>query len=164
MDKKLLLLVELLVKDAFSKVEIPQGPQGPRGQRGRDGKDFNLEEHLDSIVDLIKQHSKIELSDEQLLSLKGKDGKSVTFSEVIPHLEAQLEEKLEGMRESLKLRFEDLTQEEVNSLRGERGYTGEKGKDFSFEENREDISNIVTSFISEIKNELKLKSHNSDRS
>ena len=157
MDKKLLLLVELLVKDAFSKVEIPQGPQGPRGQRGRDGKDFNLEEHLDSIVELIKQHSKIELSDEQLLSLKGKDGKSVTFSEVIPHLEAQLEEKLEDMRDSLKLRFEDLTQEEVNSLRGERGYTGEKGKDFSFEENREDISNIVTSFISEIKNELKLR-------
>lgn len=157
MDKKLLLLVELLVKDAFSKVEIPQGPQGPRGQRGRDGKDFNLEEHLDSIVELIKQHSKIELSDEQLLSLKGKDGKSVTFSEVIPHLESQLEEKLEGMRESLKLRFEDLTQEEVNSLRGERGHTGEKGKDFCFEENREDISNIVTSFISEIKNELKLR-------
>jgi hypothetical protein len=162
-DKKLLVLVHLLVKDALAEIKLPEGPQGlqgKRGQKGLDGNDFNLEDHKEAILSYVKENYKLELSEEILESLKGKDGKSVSFLDVIPTLEESLHARIEEIRPSLKLKFSDLTPEEVEFLKGKDGREGKKGdagKDFSFEENKESLENLIISHVDSIRENLKLK-------
>lgn len=160
MDKKLLVLVHLLVKDALSELQLPEGPQGRQGVRGYDGNDFQFEDHKDLILSYVKENYKLELSEEMISSLKGRDGKSVSIIDVLPSLEESLHERIEEIRPSLKLQFSDLSEEDKEFLKGKDGSPGMAGKDgenFSFEDNKEEISTIVTSYVDSIKDLLKLK-------
>ena len=218
MDKKtLLVLIDALVAKAVSEIEIPVS-RGPRGLKGSDGNNFNLEDHKEPILSLIKEsippfelteelrlslkgdkgdrgrdgrdgnsfnledHEKeivsliertpINLSPEVLESLKGergpqgekgeqgldgrngRDGKSFDFEESRQEISEIISSHVESLKDKIKLRFSDLTEEEKESLQGPRG---DRGKDFNFEESSEAIKTILVSYVASIQNELKLK-------
>ena len=204
------MLIDLLIKEAVAKIEIPEPEMGPRGLRGKDGNDFNIEDHKETLIQFIEQHSNITLTAEQIESLKGvdgKDGKSVTIEDVIPEindavvtridsikddlklkfsdlteeekyelkgldgkdgksvkfedvyteLSLELSEKLLAIREDLKLKFSDLTEDEVNSLRGKDGRDGKDGIDFDFSAHEESIVQKINEKIDSVRDGLKLK-------
>lgn len=148
------------IQNILSKI-IPsadslKGEKGDRGDTGRDGRDFVLEENKDAVLDLvrlaiseIRDNLKLhftDLTEEERESIRGprgqrgKAGKDFDFEE---H-----REYFESLRptvdiEALKLRFTDLTKEEIESLRfkysdftedqiesirGPRGQRGKKGE------------------------------------
>jgi len=161
LDKKaLLVLIDLLIRDQLAKIDIPEGPQGPRGLRGRDGNDFRIEDHSEQLIAFIQEHSNIVLTSEQIESLQGRDGKdgtSVTLEEVLPSLTDSLQEKIQSMREELKLKFEDLTEAEIDSIRGPKGRDGRDGESFVFEDHEKEIEEKISIKLSEIQDTLKLK-------
>lgn len=156
MDNKLLIaLIDSLVSDAVKKIELREGPRGPRGLKGKDGNDFRLEDHSDQLTELILQHipKNFDLTEEQISLLKGeaglpgkdgndgRDGKDFIFDEHVESLTQILKE--------VSLKFEDLTEEQIESLRGPKGEKGLQGKvgrdgrDFIFEDHEEKISEII---------------------
>jgi hypothetical protein len=165
-NKALVVLIDLLIKDQMAKIELPEGPVGPRGLRGKDGNDFDIEDHKDSLIALIESHSNITLTSEQIESLKGRDGidgrdgrdgrdgKSVYIEEVLPELSSELKSKIELMKDDLRLKFSDLTSEELESIRGR---DGKDGKDFDFESHSEEIQLKIKLAIVESRDYLKLK-------
>lgn len=165
MDKKLIALVHLIVATEMSKVSLKEGPQGPRGHKGRDGNSFDISEHEETLREFIKQNARIELTPEQLESLvgpqgpqgpRGFDGNSVEIDDVLPPLTEKVTAYIDSIKEDLKLKFSDLTEDEQYSLRGKRGQRGERGHDFDFEENRDQIQNIICEYVNEISDKLKL--------
>jgi hypothetical protein len=98
--------------------ESLRGEKGVRGQRGRKGDD-------------------------------GNDGKDFSFEENAEKISIIIDKILDVKRDDYKLKFTDLTEEEKQSLkgasglRGPRGFTGEDGKDFNFEEHKEEIESIL---------------------
>lgn len=161
------VLLALIIKwvderlERFSQEEVPL-LKGPRGERGRPGHDFVFEEHQDSIKAIILEKSDeifARLS-ERLPELKGqdgKDGKDFNFEEHKEEIEHIVSNVVAATREDLKLKFSDLTEDEVRMLRGPRGQRGKPGKDFVFEENQDEIKVLIDASVLERKDELKLK-------
>lgn len=140
---------------------MPSGPRGRRGAKGLDGKDFNLEENLSAIQNILANEveNKLpelklkfeDLSDEEKDQLKGKDGKSVKVGEIVP----VIIDYIENNRNDFCFEFSDLTQEQLESIRGPQGEKGSRGqrgrqgiagpagKDFVLEENLEHIKSIL---------------------
>jgi hypothetical protein len=141
------------------------GRDGERGIRGKDGRDFEFEEHRSEIEKVIKENSlKFEdLSPEQIESLKGRDGnngrdgKDFNFDEVRESINSLIIEYLNQTRETLKLKFSDLSAEDKEELRGPRGQRGKPGKDFNLSEVLPEIDKNVESRIEAKIPELKLK-------
>ena len=79
----------------------------------------------------------------------GKDGKDFSLEE---H-----SEQIKGWIRESSLKFSDLTEEEILSLKGRDGRDGKDGRSFVFEEHQEEIHNFVKSYFNEIKEELKIK-------
>lgn len=117
-----------------------RGPRGFKGSPGLDGKSFIWEDHKDEILSKIKDSSlKFEhLTQEQIQELRGprgfrgqkgksgldgKDGQDGKNFEWEEHKEKILEHL-----NTLKLKFDDLTEDEKESLRGFRGPRGQRGK------------------------------------
>jgi len=124
------------------------GSRGPRGYRGEDGNDFYLQDHIQNIIDALPP---VELSEEQRQSLigpRGKQGIGFLWEENSEEITSILNSYLIENKEDLKLKFSDLNEEEIFTLKGERGPRGQRGKsgddglkgtdgkDFSFEESR----------------------------
>lgn len=162
----ILSLVIKYLDEKLAEMQLSRGPMGPRGFKGLDGengKDFYFEEHREEITSIIKEASLkfSDLSEEELLSLKGPkgdDGKPFSFEE---HRETIYE-----MVKDSALRFKDLTEDEIESLRGPRGLSGRDGRDgrdgedgegFSFEDHREEIAEILNSYLNEHKDSFKIK-------
>jgi hypothetical protein len=145
--------------------------RGPRGQDGRDGKDFVLSEHEGVFRALAEEFAlKFEdLSADQIESLRGPrgrdgrsgiDGRDFIFEEHRDAITAIVTEYVGGISERLKLRFEDLTSDEVERLRGPRGRDGRDGRDFNFDEHREFFHSLRLKFsdlTDEEKDSLKLR-------
>ena len=126
-------LVEGKGKELEEKMNLSQPLKGPRGFRGRDGRDFDFEEYRDQIAESVS-----ELVKNQIKSFR-----------LSPE---QLHE--------LKMKFSDLSDDEIDSLRGPRGRDGRDGRpgrDFDFEENRDSISSMVREFANSMKEDLKLR-------
>ncbi len=103
-----------------------------RGKKGKDGKSFKFEDHEEKIFEKIKSY---------IESIK---------NDLIPKF----------TKEDLKLKFDDLTDDDKKELRGPRGLRGQKGKkgkDFSFEENKNEIQNIINFYVDNIRDSLRLK-------
>jgi uncharacterized delta-60 repeat protein len=172
LDKKLLALIDALIEDALAKIELKEGPQGPRGLKGPAGKDFNFDENEERFTDLILQNlpKTIELTEDQIAMLKGepgpqgpagepgepgpagragKNGKDFIFEE---H-----EESIRTILQAAKVRFEDLTEDQVEALRGPKGDRGADGKSFSFEEARENINQLLVAYFKEVQDSFKLR-------
>lgn len=164
-EAKLVILVDSLIRKAIADLESRstlQGPRGLRGPAGADGNDFNLEDHKEVLLDLIRQNvpDKIELTDEQREELRGvdgkdgKDGHSFNFEQERENIAALVNSYVLEIQEGLKLKFSDLTEEEKETLRGPRG---RDGKAFSWEDHSEAISEIVTNYVSSISESFKLR-------
>jgi len=163
-----LALIQKEIEKVMSSLEIPRGEvgdRGPRGPEGKEGKSFIFEEHEDKITSIVKSHlpTEVSITEEQLLALKGergrdgRDGKDFSFEENKSQIHATLNSILDEMKDSLKLKFSDLSEEEVAGLKGAKGRDGKDGKDFSFEENKSQIHATLNSILDEMKESLKLK-------
>jgi hypothetical protein len=164
----MLALIHKLVNEAVKSIEVPEPIRGPRGYSGADGNNFNLEDHKETLTQFISSRipTKIELTEDQISSLKGepgkrgrdgidgKDGKDFSFEEHSSSIYSLVSQYVDSIEDKLRLKFSDLTEEEVQSLQGPKGDSGEG---FSFEDSREEIQSIITSYISEIKDSLKAK-------
>ena len=128
--------------------------RGPRGKDGRDGKDFDWEEKLPEISALIKEFSlKFEdLTEEQIGALRGprgrdgKDGEGFSFEKYREAIDGIVRSEIASMRESLKLKFSDLSDDEVSRLRGPRGQRGSPGRGFVFDEHRSFFESLKPKF------------------
>lgn len=130
-------------KESLKGRDGARGLRGAAGRDGKDGKDFIWEEVKEEVLERIKNYT-IQfdnLTDEQKLELRGPrgmrgqkgiagrdgkdgkdgiDGKNFSFDE---H-----KEKIINHLNTLKLTFDDFTEEEKESLRGPQGFRGQRGK------------------------------------
>lgn len=173
-------LVRERVEDATSEAISRRGPRGFQGIPGNDGKSFTWEENESEIRALIKESALkfSDLSEEEINSLRGPrgrdgkdgkdgppglrgvDGKSFDYSEHREKIEKVIREELAALSPDLKLKFSDLSQEEINSLRGPRGQRGKPGKDFNLDEHRSFFESLKFKFSDLTfleKQDLKLK-------
>lgn len=118
------------------------------GPKGDAGKDFNIDDYADQIKSWTKEYAwKFkDLSAEEISEFRGPrglpgqpgrsgdDGKDFNFADHEAEITELVRAHLEELKPALKLKFEDLTNEERDSLRGSRGQRGRPGKDFNIEE------------------------------
>lgn len=138
-----------------------RGPRGLNGARGPAGKDFAFEEHTEAITKIIfesigamSEELKLKFSDldehdkAELRGPRGERGPAgkdfvfedhveyfnslrLKFSDLTPEEVDSLKLKFSNLtdeeRDALKLRFEHLTEEDKFSLRGARGQRGKPG-------------------------------------
>lgn len=162
------VLLALISKQVEERVEalassLSHGRRGPRGHEGakgesgrdgRDGKDFVLAEHEETIRGWAKEFAlKFEdLSAEQIGELRGprgadgRDGKGFEFEEHKEAINALIRDEVAKLIPDLKLKFSDLTAEDLAEIRGPRGRDGRPGKDFVFEEHREFFESLKLKF------------------
>lgn len=164
----LIALIGKMVDERLALSPTKRGPRGIPGRDGADGKDFIFAEHEGAIRDWAKEFALAfeDLSDDQIENLRGPrgsdgrdgvDGRSFVFEENRDAIESCIRESIVGIKDSLKLRFSDLTDDEIGQIRGPRGRDGHPGRDFNFEENRDAIESSIHSGVERIKPELKLR-------
>lgn len=152
-------------------IEALRGPRGRDGRDGRDGKDFVAEEHTETFLALAKQVALkfSDLTDEQIESIRGPqgvpgtDGKSFVFEENKDSINKIISEEIEKISPDLKLKFTDLTEEDISKLRGPRGRDGRDGKSFNFDEHLEFFKSLkpkLSDFTDEERDSLVLKFSN----
>lgn len=157
MDKiAILALIDAIINNKLDSQNI-RGARGPRGFPGKNGEDFDFESHKIEILELVrksivenkelfrltdqeKRELKLnfsDLSDEDLKSIrgprgpkgqKGKDGADFDFEEHKDKVYNQVLGFIDNQIDKLKLKFSDLSDEDVESLKGGRGPRGQKGK------------------------------------
>lgn len=123
-------------------VESIKGEKGEQGVTGKDGESFSFEDLTDEQLNMLKGKqgekgedgkdgkSSYELAveegfqgelDEYLDSLHGEKGEPLRFSDLT-------EEQIQSLKgQDGTMTFEDLTEEQRASLKGDKGDTGEKG-------------------------------------
>lgn len=152
------VLVALILKQVEERLESVIATPGPRGRHGvagppgADGKSFVFSEHEEKIRSLIKESSlKFEdLTEEEIRLLKGSKGKDgekgrdFYFEEHEDRITQMIKDHVGTL--DLKLKFEDLTQEERDSLRGPKGLKGDTGKGFDFDEHKEYFDSLKLKF------------------
>jgi hypothetical protein len=163
MENHKLFALLLDIEEEIKAVEALQGPKGRRGLKGSPGKDFDFEEHKEEIYNHVLNYLK---SDQKFKeSLKGSDGKDFDFRE---HRQ-EIKEVIDSFRDSLKLSFSDLTEEEKKEIKGERGEPGDRGPrgqrgkpgaSFVFEDYKGYFESLVPTFedlTPDQRDQLKLK-------
>lgn len=162
------VLLALISKQVEERVEalassLPHGRRGPRGHEGakgdkgldgRHGKDFVLAEHEETIRGWAKEFAlKFEdLSAEQIGALRGprgadgRDGKDFKFEDHREAIDSIIRDEIEKLAPDLKLKFSDLTDEDLAKIRGPRGRDGRDGKDFVFDEHRDFFESLKLKF------------------
>lgn len=128
------------------------GADGRDGQDGKDGESFVFAEHEETIRSWATEkadeiYSKVLSNLEDLRGANGRDGKdghNFIFAEHESAITDLIAASVEAIRDdlklkftdlspeeiaSLKIKFDDLTEEEKMSLRGARGQRGKQGKD-----------------------------------
>lgn len=145
--------------------------RGPRGSDGRDGKDFDIAEHEGVFSDLAKKFALKfqDFTEDQINSLRGPrgrdgasglDGHGFIFEENRNEIDAIIKSAIADARESLKLKFSDLSEDDIREMRGPRGRDGRDGHDFIFDDHREFFESLKLKFtdLSDTeKNSLKLQ-------
>lgn len=161
----LIALISKMVAQQIAELPTPvahRGPRGPGGPSGKDGKDFIFADHEEKIRQWCRDFSlKFEdLSSEELESLRGPrgrdgvDGKGFDFDAHAADIDTLVRRALSDISDSLKLKFADLSADEIQALRGPRG---EDGRNFIFEENKDAIEAIILSCVNSARDELRLK-------
>jgi hypothetical protein len=152
-------------KEIFLTEEQKESLRGERGERGRDGKDFSWEENKSDIQDLINSAvPKFEdFTEEQKEAIRGergergKDGKNgVDGKDGADGKDFNFEEHknaIDILIQNHSLKFEDFTEEQIESLRGP---SGKDGRSFNFEVHRESIREEIVSYLNQIRSDLKL--------
>ena len=150
--------------------------RGEKGSRGLPGKGFNLKDVHDELVNdlsLLLESKKDEfklkfsdLSESDLSEIKGekgsrglpgKNGKDFNLEESRSEIIKDIASVFELERDSLQLKLEDLSEDDLLKIKGPRGQKGKQGKDFNLEENRDNIIKDIISVFNSEKDGLKLK-------
>lgn len=159
---------ELRLKfDSLSSSQIRQlkgrdgkhGKDGIDGKDGRDGKDLIFDELTPIQLEKIKGDQGRKGRDGKN-GRDGIDGKDFNFEESKDAISSIIKLYVEHIKDTLKLKFSDLSEDDKDSLRGRRGFKGQKGskgKDFIFSDNKVEISQVITNFIDSIKDDLMLR-------
>lgn len=160
MKDPILLALIADIESELERVEKSQGPRGPRGLKGPKGDSFHFENHkyeiYSYVINSLKSDSKFK---ESLKGTDGKDGKGFDFEE---HKD-RIKELIVSFRDSLKLSFSDLTEEEKEQLKGDqgpRGKQGRPGRDFNLEDHKDYFESLVPKFddlTSDQKDQLRIK-------
>jgi len=161
-----------LTLDSLDEKEISL-LRGGRGQKGRQGKSFDYEENREKInqdinlaIDSVKDSLKLkfkELSDDEKLELQGSigprgvRGKGFNYEENKDQIQDDLSVLIQSIKEDLKLRFKDLTEEDKLSLRGPKGLRGKSGKDFIYEDHKDEFLSILSNLFDAEKDDLKIR-------
>lgn len=132
----------------------PRGPRGGPGPPGENGRDFVFSEHEETIRSWAKEYALkfSDLTEEQLSQLRGRDGsdgrdgRDFVFEECRASIEQSIRECVDELEPRLKLKFSDLTEDEISDLRGPRGRDGRDGKDFVFEDHEEYFKSLKLKF------------------
>lgn len=131
--------------------------RGPKGRDGRTGKDFIFSEHEDKIRAWAKEFA-LKFQDldaeqiEQLRGPRGREGKNgasgidFQWSAHADKITEIIGLEVEKITESLKLRFSDLSADDIEQLRGPRGRDGHDGRGFIFDEHREYFESLRLKF------------------
>ena len=97
----------------------------------------------------------------------GNDGRTPELGDYADFLRDEIREVFISSRDNLRLKLEDLSEDEIQDLRGPRGPRGQKGKpgsdgidgqdgaSFSFDENKERINGLISEFIVSIKEDIR---------
>lgn len=170
--EELLSYIELLVEEQVSEIKNIKGKRGlrgPRGEKGLDGKDgidgkdgndFSWESFEPKLINKIKEYSikgdKGERGPRGYAGKPGVDGKDGIGFNFEDH-----KEEIEKIIKSYRLKYEDLTKDQIDELRGPRGFRGQRGlpgrkgdpgkdgkdgkdgHDFIFSEHEEKIFEII---------------------
>jgi len=136
-----------------------------RGLPGKPGKDFSMEEHGETIRAWVEELALTfeKLTPDQKAELRGMPGRpglpgrDFIFEDHEEPITNILSKIINDNMAGLKLRFEDLDENDKAELQGKPGKPGAPGKDFSFEESREEIEGILKSAFEEKLDLLKLK-------
>lgn len=140
MKKEVLLaLIQAIVDERVlaceDKITDVKSRRGPRGFEGVQGKDFIFDEHKHEIFSLISESVD-----------KNKDKLKLNFSQLS-----------EEEKSDLKFKFEDFTQDQLVSLKGNRGPKGEQGDSFDYETYKLEIYRDLKKVFDDNQEELKFK-------
>ena len=136
------------------QIEKIRGPRGRDGRDGRDGEDFKLADHEEQVRAWVREFA-LKFSDftaEEIEQIRGprgadgRDGKDFNFDESRESIQEMIRNLISEIQDGLKLRFSDLTEEDIEQIRGPRGRDGRDGKNFSFEEHREFFETLRPKF------------------
>jgi len=131
--------------------------RGPKGSDGRDGKSFIFSEHEEQIKDWAREFA-LKFTDltaddiEKIRGPRGRDGRdgsdghSFIFEDNKDAIEGIIRGYVDGISDNLKLRFSDLTDDDISQLRGPRGRDGRDGAGFNFEDHREFFLSLKPKF------------------
>lgn len=136
------------------QIESLRGPRGREGRSGVNGKDFDFSEHEPKIKSWINELSlKFEdLSAEQIDKIRGPKGRDGADGRDfdLEHSRESITELIRGLikdtHDSFKLKFQDLTLEDIEKIRGPRGRDGRNGRDFVFEDHKDFFSSLRPKF------------------
>lgn len=175
MEREVLIaILSKVVEDKIAMLPAAHGFRGPRGFSGPSGKDFDIKEHESVIRQWAKEYALKfqDLTLEQIEQLRGprgrdgsdgrdgQDGKGFIYGEHSEKISEIIRSTIESISGELKLKFSDLSEDEIGSLRGPRGRDGRDGRDFIFDEHREFFESLRLKFSdlsSDEKESLKLK-------
>ncbi len=159
-DIKSLIQESALKFSDLSKEEI-ESLRGPAGEKGLDGKGFLYPEHEAKIEEIVRselENLKLkfsDLSEEEKESLrgprgpKGDSGRGFIFEEheeYFQSLRLKFSDLTDDEIKNLKLKFSDLSSEEIESLRGPRGIKGDPGRSFIFDEHKDYFESLKLKF------------------
>ncbi len=162
-DTVLLAVLAKLVDERLESHYGRSSHRGPRGHIGPRGEDFDFDKVSGQVKEWVKEFSlKFEnLTQEEIQKitgpqgLRGRDGRNFVFEEHKDDIEAIIKDSFFKIKDTLKLKFEDLSNEDIEKIRGPRGRDGrdgrdgkdgEKGKDFNFEEHKEYFDTLKPKF------------------
>ncbi len=146
---------EFAVKFEDFTTEQIEKIRGPRGSDGHNGRDAELDP--DQMRAWAKEFALTfeDLNAEQIEEIRGprgrdgrpgNDGSSFIFEENRADIESIIRSTVEGSYENLRLRFADLSADDIEQLRGPRGRDGNNGRDFIFDEHREFFNGLKLKF------------------
>ncbi len=174
--------IQEIISKAIPTADSLKGDKGDRGDRGRDGRGFTFDDEREGILELVsiaiseirdtlKLHF-IDLTTEEINSIRGprgqrgKSGKDFVFEEHkeffeslrpqlnIEELKLKFSDLTEEDLDQLRFKYEDFSLDQIETLRGPRGQRGKPGKDFDFEEHKDYFESLRPQINTE---DLKLK-------
>jgi len=173
------------LRNIEKNVLVPRTPRNGRDFVFEDHEDKIFKE-IRTTIDELAPSLKLKLSDLSESEISGLKGKDFSFEENENQINSLIKKFVLSIKSDLKLKFSDLSEDEISGLKGtdgkdgidgkngldgengkdgrdglngrdgRHGNDGKDGKDFLFEENKEEISDLIKKYFDKIKSDLKI--------
>lgn len=155
--KEFAMRFEDFTAEQIAAIRGPRGQDGRDGRDGQDGSSIVFADHADTIRAWVQEFALKfdDFSAEQIEKVRGprgrdgragQDGKDFVFDDHRTRIESHVRELVDGIKDSLKLRFEDLNANDIEQLRGPRGRDGRDGRDFIFDDHLDFFQSLRLKF------------------